>query len=503
MSFSTPSRRGFLLASATMGALAALPFSAVTSALAAPPRRKLTIGTRTLDINGKAATVFGVTQPDGAPGLILEPGEPMAVDLTNASSEDTILHWHGQTPPYLMDGVADAARPVLAAGETRAYDFAARAGTHWMHSHHGLQEARLLAAPLIVRTADDAAADRQEVVLLLHDFTFRSPEEVLAGLGKEDGGHAMPGMGGMPGMPGMPGMGGMPGMNHMAMGGMDLNDVDYDAYLTNDRTLDDPDVVKVDAGGRVLLRIINGAVSTAFHIDTGGLSARLVAVDGMPVQPLAVGRVPLSMGQRVDLEVTIPTSGGAFPVLALREGGTERTGLVLATTGAQVTRLSPEGTATAPALDIALEAQLRAVSPLTAGSTTRSIQMMLSGTMSPYVWSLDHSGGDPAPAGDLRVLPNERVALTFMNHSAMSHPMHLHGHSFQVVNIGGMAMGGMTMTHSGPFQGAVRDTVLVPPMTMVTVVFDTDNPGRWPLHCHNLLHMATGMMSTLAYGSTS
>jgi Multicopper oxidase len=51
----------------------------------------------------------------------------------------------------------------------------------------------------------------------------------------------------------------------------------------------------------------------------------------------------------------------------------------------------------------------------------------------------------------------------------------------------------------GPRDGAVRDTVLVPVMGKVRVAFDADNPGRWVLHCHNLYHMATGMMTELRY----
>jgi FtsP/CotA-like multicopper oxidase with cupredoxin domain len=65
-------------------------------------------------------------------------------------------------------------------GETRAYDFEPLPGTYWMHAHIPLHEMRLLAAPLIVRSAEDVAADRQEVVLFLHDFSFKAPEEVMA-----------------------------------------------------------------------------------------------------------------------------------------------------------------------------------------------------------------------------------------------------------------------------------------------------------------------------------
>ena len=74
------------------------------------------------------------------------------------------------------------------------------------------------------------------------------------------------------------------------------------------------------------------------------------------------------------------------------------------------------------------------------------------------------------------------------NMSMMAHPMHLHGHHFQVVAINGKRI-----------DGAVRDTVLVPPMTQVAIQFDAPNPGRWPFHCHHLYHMATGMMSFVTY----
>ena len=56
-----------------------------------------------------------------------------------------------------------------------------------MHSHQGMQEQSLMTAPLIVHSAEDLRADRQEVVLMLHDFSFHTPEELLAGLTKSNG----------------------------------------------------------------------------------------------------------------------------------------------------------------------------------------------------------------------------------------------------------------------------------------------------------------------------
>src|SRR3546814_3251401 len=113
---------------------------------------------------------------------MLDPGQRFAVDLTNDLDVETIIHWHGQIPPNVQDGVPDAPMAALKPGEVRSYDFAPSAGTHWMHSHIPIQEMQMLAAPLIVRRPEDIAADRQEVVMFLHDFSFRPDEEVLAQL---------------------------------------------------------------------------------------------------------------------------------------------------------------------------------------------------------------------------------------------------------------------------------------------------------------------------------
>jgi FtsP/CotA-like multicopper oxidase with cupredoxin domain len=276
----------------------------------------------------------------------------------------------------------------------------------------------------------------------------------------------------------------------MDMGAMDLNDFDFDAYLANDRTLSDPDVIAVDRGGRVRLRIVNAAAATSFWIDTGGLPTRLVAVDGHEVMPVDGNRFGLAMAQRLDLEVDLPGEG-AFPILALREGARERTGIVLATPGARVERLDSMGAAEAPAFDTDL-AQESLLQSAVAGATTslavrpadRSRMVMLGGQMDPYLWTIDGQSWDTHQPIEAR--SGERVELMFHNMSMMGHPMHLHGHVFQVVNLNGRTV-----------QGALRDTVYVPPMAMVTIAFDAGEAGRWMMHCHQMPHLSTGMMTEL------
>ena len=177
-------RRDFLqrlaAGAATLGASAALYPSALFAQAASPTQ--LAIVGRTLEIKGKAASVYGLMRPDGAQHLALDAGSSFDVLLVNQIEAPTLIHWHGLTPPWPMDGVPDNPAAALPPAGTRRYTFPVGAGgTHWMHAHT-LQEQNLLAAPLIVRSAADRERDEQEVVILLHDFSFTPAEELLAKL---------------------------------------------------------------------------------------------------------------------------------------------------------------------------------------------------------------------------------------------------------------------------------------------------------------------------------
>jgi FtsP/CotA-like multicopper oxidase with cupredoxin domain len=464
----------------------AIPFLPTTRTAAAPEtaRLRLTADNRTLAVNGKAARVFGLVGPNGKAGITLSPGEHFRVDLANRTDTATIVHWHGQLPRWQQDGFPWPQTPPIPAGDTQSYDYAPIAGTYWMHSHEGMQEQNLMTAPLIVRSAEDVRADRQEVVLMLHDFSFRTPDELLAELTKSnDARGAMP-SGGPVGHVHM----GSSSMHPMNMGSgmaMDLNDIDYDAFLANDRTLDDPEVIRTERGGQVRLRLINAASATQFWIDLGALTGIVVTADGHPVRPVRGTRFPLAMAQRLDILINLPGEG-AFPILAQVEGKRERTGIVLATSSTHVARVVAQAEDKAPPVDLSLEARLEAVDSLMPGLADVTHRVTLAGSMAPYAWSLN---GEYWPnVAPLMISEGQRVAIEILNRSMMAHPMHLHGHAFRVTALNG-----------APLAGAVRDTVLVPPMGSVTIAFVADNPGRWAFHCHNLYHMMTGMMTEIRY----
>jgi FtsP/CotA-like multicopper oxidase with cupredoxin domain len=231
--------------------------------------------------------------------------------------------------------------------------------------------------------------------------------------------------------------------------------------------------------------VINAASSTQFWIDLGALAGTVIAADGHPVRPVRGARFPVAIAQRLDVLIDLPGSG-AYPILAQVEGRRASTAIVLAAPGASVSRLAPEAGENALPVDLSLERRLSAVSPLAPRAPDVTHRLILAGGMTPYAWSLN---GEYWPQiNPLMVASGQRVAIEMVNQSMMAHPMHLHGHAFQVMALNG-----------APLAGAVRDTVLVPPMGSVTIAFDADNPGRWAFHCHNLYHMMSGMMTEVRY----
>jgi len=490
-------------------------------------RVKLFVRETPITVNGRTITMCSVVQADGTPGYLPEQSGGFHVEVVNQLKVPTTLHWHGLTVPNSMDGVPFVTQAPIQPGASCMYDFPLKeSGTYWMHSHYGLQEQYLVSAPLVIWNDQERAKADKQFIVTLSDFTFTPPAEILKQLrsaptmdmgGMNMGGAAKP----------ADAMGGM-NMNGAAkpadgMGGMNMNgasaepaatlppvftqhwdetnsrlvramvnaapaniDVKYDALLANKRTIDNPEVMTVKPGQTVLLRIIAASVASDFFINTGALDAELLAVDGQPVQPLRGNYFQLSIAQRLDLRVTIPQSGGAFPIIAQGEGTTLQCGVVLATDGANIAALPTSASMLTTALDNTQELLLRASAPLATKKIDRSLPAVLSGTMQGYQWFIN--GNQYPNRKTLDVKLGERVEIVLINNTPMGHPMHLHDGAFQVVEINGK-----------PISGAQRDTIEVPPHATIKIAFDADNIGLWPLHCHIGYHADSGMMTLLKY----
>ncbi|MFJ5862023.1 multicopper oxidase family protein [Pseudarthrobacter sp. NPDC092439] len=423
-------------------------------------------------LGGGKLSTWGYDGAMNGPLLRGSVGDRLEVTLRNRLPEPTSVHWHGLALANSQDGVEKLTQEATAAGSSFNYGFRlAHPGTYWYHSHMELQRERALYGALIVDDPDEAKDYDHEWVILLDDWldgVTGTPEEVLAELSQ--------------------GRGSMMQGGHMAMGpaspflGGDAGDVRYPLHLFNGRAPADPDILAAKPGDRVRLRIINAAGDTAYRVGAPGVRLTVTHTDGFPVEPKEADAVVLGMGERIDALLTVPA--GWTPLMALPEG---KTGLALGRIRA--------GTGQEPvpaALPSRINGEVFDGGRLTSAPSVRLPRkpvtvrhaVRLTGSMMGYNWGINgrRFALDSPYDGALAVRQGDRVQLDFINPSMMWHPMHLHGHTFQIGE-----------------SGARKDTVIVRPGSAVSVLFDADNPGQWLYHCHNAYHAASGMMGVLSY----
>lgn len=187
------------------------------------------------------------------------------------------------------------------------------------------------------------------------------------------------------------------------------------------------------------------------------------------------------MGERYDVLLT--AGSGAFPIVAVPEGKTDAAGeAVLRTvpatasaapmTGSRPTELAGE-TLTYDQLVPTDAVRLASRRP------TKTVTLNLTANPTGYVHGIN--GRTYAKHVPVTVHQGERLRLRVVNQTMMFHPIHLHGHTFQVAG------------------SARKDTVNVPMMGSVDLDVEADNPGQWMLHCHNTYHFETGMATVLSY----
>lgn len=433
-----------------------------------------------IDLGGPVVDTWAYGETVPGQLVRLPAGDRLAATVTNALPDPTTVHWHGIALRNDMDGVPGLTQTAIAPKGSMTYEFTVpHPGTYMLHSHVGTQLDRGLYAPMVVDDPAEPLVYDAEHVVVLDDWvdgTGRTPDTVLTSL--KAGGTA--GMGGMA----MPGMGSMPmpgGSPAAALLGGDAGDVQYPYYLINGRVATAPASVTFPPGTRLRLRLINVGGDTAFRVALGGHRMTVVHSDGFPVQPVQTDALLIGMGERIDVLVTL--ADGVFPLTALAEGK-DASALEIIRTGGG----SAPTAATRPGeLDgrVIGALSLNAVDSvfLPDRKPDRTLPLALGGTMADYRWTVNDRVY--SERRDLRVRPGEVVRLTMTNATTMFHPVHLHGHTFQVRSPGG--------------RGPRKDTVMVLPGGTVTADLVADNPGQWLVHCHNVYHAEAGMMTALSY----
>ena len=253
----------------------------------------------------------------------------------------------------------------------------------------------------------------------------------------------------------------------------------YPLHVINGRGPGERETVLAKPGQRVRLRLINAGSDTAYRFAVAEHRLTVTHADGFPVKPIEVDTLLLGMGERYDVVVT--AKSGAFAIVAVPEGKTDQASeAVLRTTSAA----TPPKIGSRPA---GLKGQVLNYGDmkptdavrLPSRKPTRTTTIRLTASMTGYNHGVDsRSFPDTAP---IVISQGERLRLRIVNNTMMFHPIHLHGHTFQVVG------------------SSRKDTVNVEAMRAVEVDIEADNPGQWMLHCHNTYHLESGMATVLSY----
>ena len=432
-----------------------------------------------VDLGGLVVSTWAFADTVPGPVLRARAGDLLQVEVDNQLDQETSVHWHGIALRNDMDGVPGLTQDPIPPGARFTYDFTVPlAGTHWYHSHSGLQLDRGLYGPLIIDDPADPGDYDHEWIVVLDDWVDGidgTPEDAAGRVGMD-----------APGTRGRP----MAGMGHGPMGGARSSnpmmtsrllgvagDVRYPHYLVNGRVPADPISWTASPGQRAKIRFINAGADTFFRVALGGHTMTVTDTDGFPTAPQETEAILLGMGERVDVVVTL--TDGVFPLFVEAEGKNGY-GYALVRTGAGELPADPRpGELDGPVL-LAADLTPAPDSRLPGRGHDRYLSVDMGGSMMPYRWTLNgQTHPDTTP---LEVSRGDRVRMRLRNMSDMAHPMHLHGHTFALAD-----------------SGLRKDTVTIRPMRTIEIEFDANNPGQWAFHCHNAYHQEAGMMTTLSY----
>jgi FtsP/CotA-like multicopper oxidase with cupredoxin domain len=402
---------------------------------------------------GPGETVHAWTYDGRIPGPLLrgKVGDRLIVHFTNQLTSSTTIHWHGLRVPNGMDGVPEHTQPQVPPGGSFTYDFVLRdAGFFWYHPHlmSAAQVGFGLYGALLVDDPDDPVRIEDERVLVLSDIAISGGE-----LEHPDSG----------------------GTLGMAFGR------EGNRVLVNGRTN-----VRMTAreGALQRWRIVNAAKSRYFLLDLEGQPFTVIGTDGGR-QERAEPRdsVVLTPGERLDV-IVAPRRPEYSDTLVLRSGLFNRGfGSVEFRRVEELVHIAFVGPPGAPAP--AVPQPTRRIEPTSrTGATDVRITMTLQ-TLENGALQYGIDGKAFGEGLDVTARVGETQVWTITNKTKWSHPFHLHGFFFQVLD-----------EHGEPVRPlAWKDTVDVPFEQTVRIVVKFDErPGMWMYHCHILDHADGGLM---------
>ncbi len=299
-------------------------------------RYDLTVTDTIVNYSGKEKRAIAVNGLIPMPTLTFTEGDIAEIVVHNKLKESTSLHWHGLYLPNKEDGVPYLTQMPIEPNETFTYRFPIiQNGTHWYHSHSGLQEQiGMYGSLILLKKKDDPTFrkgidDLPEAPIILSEWTDIKPENVHRMLHNANdwsaikkgtvqsyseaikAGHFKTKL----------------GNEWKRMLAMDVSDVYYDKFLINGEN--ESKLSQFKAGEKVRLRISNGGASSYFWLNYAGGKMTVVANDGNDVEPVEVDRLIIGVSETYDVVVTIPNENTAYEFLATPEDRTKSASIYL------------------------------------------------------------------------------------------------------------------------------------------------------------------------------
>lgn len=405
-------------------------------------------------------------------------GDFVQVELTNTLKEPITIHWHGYPVLSGMDGIPGVTQDSIRPGESFTYEFSADiAGTYWYHSHQegSKQVDKGLYGALIVEPKEEAKPDKDYTLIL--DEWMKGPVDEMSS---------------------------MTGMNNGSMSDMDemsatdpvkaeeeMMSNQYNIYTVNGKSGELISPLNVKKGDVVRLRFINaGYRSHGIHIP--GQNIKIVSTDGQAItgaQNIKDQVILIGPGERYDVEFTV-SSNNNFIIDAHDENKfNDQIKIPVNVLDGSGKEDQEKNNSSLPLFDLSKygESEMGEFTLNQKYDVDYNVELNTAVDGNSLKYTINNQVFNELPPLTLKT--GQLVKMTFENKSIVDHPMHLHGHFFQVLSKNGQ-----------PFKSSIlKDTILVKPGEKYIVAFKADNPGIWVQHCHELHHAAAGMMQEIIY----
>ncbi|MEQ7050209.1 multicopper oxidase family protein [Paenibacillaceae sp. P-4] len=444
--------------------------------------------------NGVVLPVWTFNNSVPGPQIRVKVGDTVKIKLENELPEPVSIHWHGYPVPNGMDGIPGVTQDAVVPGKSFIYEFKATVpGTYWYHSHQDSvnQVDKGLYGSLIVEDPKEQV-DR-DYALVLDEWMSIGKMNTERAEEKKSENHSDMSMSDMDHSKINMSKSGMSGMDHgsMSMGGHDMSM--YDLFTMNGKSGDAIEPLIVKQGEKVRIRLINaGYLSHQMHLQ--GHQFKVIAMDGQPVNSPAVIQdkvISIAPGERFDLEFVADNPGTWLLDEHSKEDRAHNMRAVIQYEDFTKQAAKSDALETLPQFNLAAYGKMAEAAFTLDQTYDQQVMMNLNTEMrnGEMVYTIN---GKVFPDTDkIKVAKGDKVMVTFVNQSPTDdHPMHLHGHFFQVLSRNGQ-----------PLQGSpvVKDTLNVKPGEQYVIAFEADNPGDWMFHCHDLHHASAGMVTDVKY----